>query len=389
MLSTSDVFGNNQPSRIPPPLWCEAKRDALMDGRGKVNLETMLVHFLRQGRLSKHDALSIIQNASGVLRTEPNVLKICSSSVVIVGDIRGQFYDLAKIFLMGGMFSGDTTYLFLGNYVDRSYFSTECILFLLAAKLTNPASVFLLRGNNESRFMSTLLDFKSVCLRKYHDDVYEAIMEAFNCLPLAAVVNNQYFCVHGGLSPDVTSIDNIRFIYRFREPPSKGAMCDLLWSDPFWDVENPSSMREGSGDEYYTPGNGPSYGTQPCFIDNRQRGCSYLFNYQSVKHFLLKNNLLCVVRGHEVQRDGYKLYRFNGVSNFPCMMSVFSAPNCCDGLNNKGAIIVLEKNELAVKQFYCSPHPYVLPKQLNAFQWSFPYLLESLRDIFASLLISE
>lgn len=375
--------------RIPPPLWCEAKREALIDGKGKVNLEVMLVHFLRQGRLSKHDALNIIQNASSVLRTEPNVLRIADPSVVVVGDVRGQFYDLAKIIFIGNMFSRAKTYLFLGNYIDSCFFSTECILLLLAAKLTHPSCVFLLRGNHECRFMSNIFDFRGECLKKYNDDVYEAIMTAFDCLPLAAVVNNQYFCVHGGLSPDVTSVDNIRLIYRFREPPSKGAMCDLLWSDPFWDVENPSSVCEGSRDDYYTPGNGPSYGTAPCFLDNEQRGCSYLFNYHSVKHFLLTNGLLCVVRSHEVQDDGYKLYRFNSVSNFPCMMSVFSAPNYCDNLHNKGAVLILEGKQIGIKQFCCSPHPYVLPKHLNAFEWSFSYLLDSVRDIFASIISCE
>ncbi|KEG11408.1 putative serine/threonine protein phosphatase 2B catalytic subunit A2 [Trypanosoma grayi] len=346
----------------------------------------MLLHLLRQGRLRKNDALRIIQNASAILRAEPNLLAIEDPSIIVVGDIRGQLYDLAKILCIGGMFNDTTKYLFLGNYADRSSFSCECILVLLAAKLNYPKSVFLLRGNHESRLMTNFFDFQEECLRKYDDQVYQAIMEAFDCLPLAAVVNKQFFCVHGGLSPDVSSVNHIQLIHRFREPPSRGAMCDLLWSDPFWDVENPSSVTGGSRNDYYTPETGPSYGANPVFLVNEQRGCSYLFNYLCVKQFLTTNNLLCVVRSHEAQDEGYKLYRFNSVSNFPCMVSVFSAPNYCDTLDNKGAILHIEGKTVGVKQFFCSPHPYVLPKHINGFEWSFPFLVENIHNLFTSLL---
>ncbi|KAG8343378.1 putative serine/threonine protein phosphatase 2B catalytic subunit A2 [Trypanosoma vivax] len=389
MLSSSSKLNDSETINIPPPLWSEAKRDTFIDRKGKINMDTLLVHFLRQGRLKKHDALSIIQRASSVLHKEPNVLRLDAASLIVVGDIRGQFYDLAKIIRIGGMFSSGKTYLFLGNYADSNYFSCECILFLLAAKITHPSTVFLLRGNHESRFMTKFFDFEGDCLQKYNDEVYLAVMEAYDCLPLAAVVNKQFFCVHGGLSPDVSCVDHIGSIYRFREPPSKGAMCDLLWSDPLWDVENPSSVCEYQGNGYYNPGNGPLYGTSPCFLHNEQRGCSYLFNYPSVKHFLLENELLCIIRSHEVQDDGFKLYRFNGASNFPCMISVFSAPNYCDSFDNKGAILHLEGKQLGVKQFFSSPHPYVLPKRLNAFQWSIPFLLSSIHEIFSLLLSCE
>ncbi|RNF08870.1 calcineurin A2 subunit [Trypanosoma conorhini] len=387
MLSTSDCLKKDRgKTSVPPPYWDEIKRAVLIDRRGKINLNAMIAHFLRQGRLGKHDALSIIQNASGTLRAEPNVLTIDDDSITVVGDIRGQFYDMAKILRMGGMFDEKKKYIFLGNYTDRSFFSCECILVLLAAKLNFPNSVFLLRGNHESRLMTDFFGFQEECIRKYNEQVYRSIIEAFDCLPLAALVNKRFFCVHGGLSPDVLRVRHVERIHRFREPPSKGAMCDLLWSDPLWDVENPSSVSGGSKGDYYTPGTGPSYGSTPRFLVNEQRGCSYLFNFSSLKHFLMKNTLLCVIRGHELQDEGYKLYRFNSTSNFPCMMSVFSAPNYCGTFDNKGAVLRIEGEKVNVTQFFSSPHPYVLPNHINAFHWSFPFLTECLRDVFASLL---
>ncbi|KAF8291334.1 putative serine/threonine protein phosphatase [Trypanosoma cruzi] len=387
MLSTSDSLKVNRgKTSVPPPCWDEIKRAVLIDRKGKINLNVMIAHFLRQGRLGKHDALSIIQNASGILRAEPNVLTIDDDSITVVGDIRGQLYDLTKILRIGGMFDDKKKYLFLGNYTDRSFFGCECILVLLAAKLNFPKSVFLLRGNHESRLMTDFFEFQEECICKYNEQVYRAIMEAFDCLPLAALVNKRFFCVHGGLSPDVIKLNHIELIHRFREPPSRGAMCDLLWSDPLWDVENPSSVSGGSKSDYYTPSAGPSYGSKPVFLVNEQRGCSYLFNFSSLKHFLMANSLLCIIRSHELQDEGYKLYRFNSISNFPCMMSVFSAPNYCDTFDNKGAVLRIEGKKVDVTQFFSSPHPYILPNHLNGFHWSFPFLMECLHDVFDSLL---
>ncbi|RNF02042.1 calcineurin A2 subunit [Trypanosoma rangeli] len=387
MLPTSDSLKRERKkASVPPPYWDEVRRAVLIDRKGKINLKVMIAHFLCQGRLGKHDALSIIQNASGILRAEPNVLTIDDDLITVVGDIRGQFYDLAKILRIGGMFDDSKKYLFLGNYTDRSFFSCECILVLLAAKLNFPKSVFLLRGNHESRLMTDFFGFQEECIRKYNEEVYQSIMEAFDCLPLAALVNKRFFCVHGGLSPDVMRVSHIERIHRFREPPSRGAMCDLLWSDPLWDVENPSSVKGGSKDDYYTPSTGPSYGSKPCFLVNEQRGCSYLFNFSSLKHFLMTGRLLCVIRSHELQDEGYKLYRLNSSSNFPCMMSVFSAPNYCDALDNKGAVLRIEEENVEVTQFFSSPHPYVLPNHINGFDWSFPFLTECIHDVFVSLL---
>lgn len=173
-------------------------------------------------------------------------------------------------------------------------------------------------------------------------------MESFCALPLAAVMNKQFLCIHGGLSPELHTLEDLKSVCyicvpnslpisngvqidRFREPPTHGLMCDILWADPL----------EEFGQEK----------TNDFFVHNHVRGCSYFFSYPAACAFLEKNNLLSIIRAHEAQDAGYRMYRKTRTTGFPSVMTIFSAPNYLDVYNNKAAVLKYENNVMNIRQF--------------------------------------
>jgi serine/threonine-protein phosphatase 2B catalytic subunit len=351
---------------VPAPAWRPPTDDELFDkeDRSKPNIEFLRQHFFREGRLTEDQALYIIEAGTKLLRDEPTLLEV-EAPVTVCGDIHGQYYDLMKLFEVGGD-PKSTRYLFLGDYVDRGYFSIECVLYLWSLKIWYPKTIFLLRGNHECRHLTDYFTFKLECKHKYSLKVYDACMESFCALPLAAVMNDQFLCVHGGLSPELHTLDDLRKLDRFREPPTHGLMCDLLWADPAEDFG-----RE-RGDEHFT--------------HNHVRGCSFFFTYQAACAFLERNNLLSIIRAHEAQDAGYRTYRKTKSTGFPSVMTIFSAPNYLDAYNNKAAVLKYENNILNIRQFNCSPHPYWLPNFMDVFTWSLPFVGEKITDMLISIL---
>ena len=172
--------------------------------------------------------------------------------------------------------------LFLGDFVDRGPFSVEIAVLLYSLKLNFPKKVFLIRGNHESRMMTTHFTFRDEILCKYDEEVYDALIESFECLPLACTVNDKYFCVHGGLSPKLKRIEEINSIVRFSEIPEKNLYCDLLWADPI------------------SSENGKINHKDVDFINNTKRKCSVYFGKSATDKFLKANSIACIIRAHEV-----------------------------------------------------------------------------------------
>lgn len=137
-----------------------------------------------------------------------------------------------ELFRIGGR-SPDTNYLFMGDYVDRGYYSVETVTLLVALKVRYRERITILRGNHESRQITQVYGFYDECLRKYgNPNVWKYFTDLFDYLPLTALVDGQIFCLHGGLSPSIDTLDHIRALDRLQEVPHEGPMCDLLWSDP-------------------------------------------------------------------------------------------------------------------------------------------------------------
>ncbi|KAM9933448.1 hypothetical protein OXX80_006940, partial [Metschnikowia pulcherrima] len=216
------------------------------------------------------------------------------------------------------------------------------------------------------KHLTDYFTFKSECVKKYSLDVYNECLQSFNALPLAAIMNKQFFCVHGGISPELRSLDDLVKLDRFREPPTKGLMCDLLWADPVEDYDDDNIDRT--------------------FVRNTVRGCSYAFTYKASCQFLEKTGLLSIIRAHEAQDAGYRMYKRTKTMGFPSLLTMFSAPNYLDTYNNKAAVLKYENNVMNIRQFNSSPHPYWLPQFMDVFTWSLPFVGEKITDMLLSIL---
>merc|ERR1719367_1904130 len=168
-----------------------------------------------------------------------------------------------KVLQVGGA-PGDTQYIFLGDYVDRGSFSCEVVAALFSLKIKYPKNVRMLRGNHECRQMTSFFNFREECEYKSDLTVYDAFMDSFDFLPLAATINGKFLVVHGGLSPELSNVKANNRINRFQEPPREGLLCDLLWSDPLESMEDGAKPKRGS----------------PSFVPNEVRGCSYFYSFE-------------------------------------------------------------------------------------------------------------
>ncbi|XP_061541845.1 serine/threonine-protein phosphatase 2A catalytic subunit alpha isoform-like isoform X1 [Phycodurus eques] len=272
-------------------------------------------------QLRENQVQELCERAKEILEKESNVQEV-RCPVTVCGDVHGQFYDLMELFKIGGK-SPDTNYLFMGDYVDRGHYSVETVTLLVCLKVRFRERITILRGNHETRQLTHVYGFYDECLMKYGNaNVWKYFTDLFDYLPLTALVDNQILCLHGGLSPSIVTLENIRALDRLQEVPHEGPMCDLLWSDP---------------DEH-------------CGWDISLRGAGYTFGQDISETFNHANGLTLVSRAHQLEMEGFNWYHDKNV------VTIFSAPNYCYRCGNKAAIMELEDTlKCSFQQFDPAP----------------------------------
>ena len=270
-----------------------------------LDLDKIIETIRTGGTLDESDIVQVVRAMMGVLYMESSVLEL-RAPITICGDIHGQLEDLFELFdKAGGV--GTDTFLFMGDYVDRGYYSMDTLMYLLTLKLKYPDKFFLLRGNHESRQVTGTYGFYDECLVRYgHSGIWLLCNELFDLLPMAALVDNAVFCVHGGLSPDIPIVEKITLLNRNQELPTSGPLCDLCWSDP------------GDVDRWET----------------NSRGAGYIFGARQAAEFChLNGNLEFVARSHQLAEKGFSWACDNKV------ITVWSAPNYMYKTNNRASVM--------------------------------------------------
>ncbi|KDP40324.1 hypothetical protein JCGZ_02322 [Jatropha curcas] len=265
----------------------------------------------KQVQLSETEIRQLCFTSREIFLRQPNLLEL-EAPIKICGDIHGQYPDLLKLFEYGGL-PPRSNYLFLGDYVDRGKQSLETICLLLAYKIKYPENFFLLRGNHECASVNRIYGFYDECKRRFNVRLWKMFTDCFNCLPVAALIDEKILCMHGGLSPDLRNLNQIRNLQRPTIVPDSGLLCDLLWSDPSKDVQG-----WGIND----------------------RGVSYTFGADRVIEFLRKHDLDLICRAHQVVEDGYEFFANRQ------LVTIFSAPNYCGEFDNAGAMMSVDENLL-------------------------------------------
>ncbi|KAF7846281.1 hypothetical protein BT93_L4704 [Corymbia citriodora subsp. variegata] len=297
-------------------------------------VEDMIQRFKDGKRLHRKYVFQIILAVKALVYDEPTMVETHVkdySKITVCGDTHGQYFDLLEIFRINGFPSADHAYLFNGDFVDRGSWSCEIALLLYAYKWLYPKSFFLNRGNHETDDMNRMYGFEGECKAKYNERVFKLFSESFSALPLATLIGDKFFVLHGGLfSDDNVTLADIRKLNRHlqRQPGQSGLMMEMLWTDP---------QKE--------PGRGPS-----------KRGVGLQFGPDVTKRFCEKNGLEAIIRSHEVRMNGWE-----SEHDSKCY-TIFSAPNYCDSTGNKGAFINIESDyKLQFKEFDAVKHPDIKP----------------------------
>ncbi|CAB9523071.1 protein phosphatase PP1 [Seminavis robusta] len=243
----------------PDETWIDGMIDLLLQARNKKPGTPV--------EISAQDATTLCNQAREIFMAQPMLLEL-GAPIKICGDVHGQYTDLLRLFEYGGF------------PPEANYLSWE-ITWTVESNLWKLFSVKM---------------WKQFC-------------NTFNCLPCCAVIDDKIICMHGGLSPELSQMEQVANISRPCDVPDTGLLCDILWADP-----DPSITGWGEND----------------------RGVSFTFGGDVVRQFLRRHDLDLVVRAHQVVEDGYEFFAGRE------LVTVFSAPNYCGEFDNAGAMMTVD-----------------------------------------------
>ncbi|OHT03658.1 Serine/threonine-protein phosphatase PP-X 1 [Tritrichomonas foetus] len=262
---------------------------------------------------------ALCDEALMILKSQSPLIKI-NGKCIVAGDLHGNLLDLLRILKIKN-FSNDEHFLFLGDYVDKGPFTIETVILLFALLCNYPNKIHLLRGNHEFSRVNGKCGFRNDIMIKYeNDNLWYKINSVFDYLSIAALINEKVFCVHGGISPNLDTINDIDFFQMpFKDYLENDVISDLLWSDPNCSIS------------YYS---------------RSERGIGKFYGEKAVSEFIYTNQIKCIIRAHQYITGG--IAKFNGNSLF----SVFSSSNYL-GYGNKCGI--LEVDECSSISAYALP----------------------------------
>jgi len=275
-----------------------------------MDLDRFITQLLNHELVSENDLICVFRMAEEVFFEEGTLLNL-SLPITMCGDVHGQFYDLVKLFDVSGS-PDNTRYIFLGDYVDRGYYSLETFSLLIAYKVKYPSSFYMLRGNHECRSINQTYGFYDEIVQRFgHAGLWTLCNQVMDMLPMAALIENKIYCVHGGLSPEIKLADQLALLERRQEIPPSGPLQDIVWSDPE-DITGWGS---------------------------NQRGAGLLFGVRPTQEFCHNNGLELIARAHQMMMDGY-YYHFNSKQ----LVTVWSAPNYMYRMGNKASTMKIDSN---------------------------------------------
>lgn len=283
----------------------------VIEGYVKKLLETNRVGNMKGFCLDNKEIENIINAAQMIFNYQPILLEI-EAPVIVCGDIHGQYQDLVRIFERNG-YPPLTNYLFLGDYIDRGKQSLETICLLFCYKILHPIGLNLLRGNHESASINNQYGFSHECNKRLgNGKIWKKFNTCFQYMPVACIIEDRIFCMHGGLSPELNYVQEINQIKRPLDIPTQGLMADLMWSDPS--------------------------DTHQSFSFNTERGIAYWYGKAALEEFLARNNLDLICRAHQCVDDGFE-FKFDSQ-----LVTLFSAPNYCGEFDNSGSTMIVNEN---------------------------------------------